>query len=154
MSILTREFFESEAARCMETLFEKVPSSRKFHSGEWMNRDYYIRHLKETVLRIRLNNEVDAYALYKIGSKDNALAAHMAKYLCEEYGHEHMFVSDLSRFGVSIEELNNTPVFFATEKLIGYLRLSIDRDGPAPSAIWSWFVEWYSDRYILQTFIT
>ncbi len=131
--MLTRESLEKEAAKSMEYMFENIPKTREFHAGEWMNRDYFIRHLKETVLRIRLNNEVDAYALYKIGASDNVLAANLAKYLYEEYGHEHMFTADLARFGVSIEELNSTPVFFATDKLMGYLRLVIDRDGPAPT---------------------
>jgi hypothetical protein len=99
------------------------------------------------VLRIRLNNEVDAYALFKVGSKDDSLAAKLAKYLAEELGHEGMFTRDLAKFGLSIEEMNATPIFPSTAKLMGYLRLAADSRGPAPTTVWDWFVEWYSDRY-------
>ncbi|MEV7597049.1 hypothetical protein AB0O91_06620 [Kitasatospora sp. NPDC089797] len=147
MSKLDRDSFEALAAQLMEKQFQRVPKLRELHQGEWIDRDYYIRHIAETVLRIRLNNEVDAYALYRVGSQDDVLAAKLARYLAEEYGHEHMFTRDLERFGMSIEQLDATPVFTSTAMLMGYLRLEADRSGPAPTTIWDWFVEWYSDRY-------
>ncbi|WP_198035193.1 iron-containing redox enzyme family protein [Streptacidiphilus rugosus] len=135
------------AAELMERQFERVPRMRELHSGEWIERDYYVRHMTETVLRIRLNNEVDTYALFKVGSQDDTLAARLAQYLAEEFGHEGMFTRDLARFGVGIDALNATPVFPSTAKLMGYLRLAADTRGPAPTTLWDWFVEWYSDRY-------
>jgi len=138
---------EDLAAELMEKQFQRVPKMRELHAGEWMDRDYFVRHLVETVLRIRLNNEVDAYALFKVGSKDDSLAAKLAKYLAEELGHEGMFTRDLARFGLSIKELNATSIFPSTAKLMGYLRLAADSRGPAPTTVWDWFVEWYSDRY-------
>jgi hypothetical protein len=147
MSKLDRERFESLAAELMEKQFQRVPKMRELHRGEWTDRGYYIRHITETVLRIRLNNEVDSYALYKVGSQDDALAAKLAKYLAEEFGHENMFTRDLEKFGLTIDQLNATPVFSSTAKLMGYLRLEADRSGPAPTTIWDWFVEWYSDQY-------
>ncbi|MER5886124.1 iron-containing redox enzyme family protein [Streptomyces sp. NPDC001941] len=147
MSKLDRQRFESLAAELLEKQFQRVPKLRELHQGEWIDRDYYVRHITETVLRIRLNNEVDAYALYRVGSKDDVLAAKLARYLAEEYGHEHMFTRDLERFGLTIEQLDATPVFPSTAMLMGYLRMEADRSGPAPTAIWDWFVEWYSDRY-------
>lgn len=142
-----RERLEKAAHDAMEDLFERVPKAREFHAGEWIDREYYQRHLMETVLRIRLNNEVDAYGLYKIGYRDNRLAATLAQYLAEEYGHEELFIRDIARFGVSKEELDATNVFPSTEKLIGYLYFAINRHGPLPTMVWNWFVEWYSDRY-------
>ncbi len=147
MSGLDRGRLETLAAELLEKQFQRVPKLRELHRGEWIDRDWYIRHITETVLRIRLNNEVDSYALYKVGSKDDALAAKLARYLAEEFGHENMFVRDLERFGLSFEALNATPIFTSTAKLMGYLRLEADRSGPAPTTIWDWFVEWYSDRY-------
>jgi hypothetical protein len=120
---------------------------RDLHAGKWIEREYFVRHVMETVLRIRLNNEVDTYALFKVGSQDDALAAKLAKYLAEEFGHEGMFARDLAKFGISMERLNATPVFPSTNKLMGYLRLAADTRGPAPTTVWDWFVEWYSDRY-------
>jgi hypothetical protein len=147
MEKLDRSRLESLATELMEKQFERVPRMRELHAGEWIERDYFVRHVMETVLRIRLNNEVDTYALFKVGSQDDALAAKLAKYLAEEFGHEGMFARDLARFGVTIEQLDATPVFPSTNKLMGYLRLAADTRGPAPTTVWDWFVEWYSDRY-------
>ncbi|MEV6672289.1 hypothetical protein [Streptomyces sp. NPDC051162] len=147
MSKLDRDRLESLAAELLEKQFKRVPKMRELHRGEWIDRDYYIRHITETVLRIRLNNEVDSYALYKVGSQDDQLAAKLARYLAEEFGHENMFTRDLQKFGLTIEQLDATPVLVSTAKLMGYLRLEADHAGPAPTTIWDWFVEWYSDRY-------
>ncbi|MGW4211250.1 iron-containing redox enzyme family protein [Lentzea sp. NPDC004789] len=144
---LDRTRLEKLAADLMEEQFQRVPRMREFHAGEWIDRDYYIRHVIETVLRIRLNNEVDTYALFKVGSKDDTLAANLAKYLAEEFGHETMFTRDLKKFGLSAEELETYDVFPTTKQLMGYLRLAADDRGPAPTTVWDWFVEWYSDRY-------
>ncbi|MET8758733.1 iron-containing redox enzyme family protein [Lentzea sp. NPDC004782] len=144
---LDRTRLEKLAADLMEEQFQRVPQMREFHAGEWIDRDYYIRHVIETVLRIRLNNEVDTYALFKVGSKDDTLAANLAKYLAEEFGHETMFTRDLKKFGLSAEELETYDVFPTTKQLMGYLRLAADDRGPAPTTVWDWFVEWYSDRY-------
>jgi hypothetical protein len=144
---LNRERLETLAADLMEKQFERIPKMREFHTGEWIDKDYYIRHVVETVLRIRLNNEVDTYALFKVGSKDDALAANLAKYLAEEFGHETMFTRDLKKFGFTAEDLAASEVFPTTKQLMGYLRLAADDRGPAPTTVWDWFVEWYSDRY-------
>ncbi|NUS28470.1 MAG: hypothetical protein HOV92_30195 [Streptomyces sp.] len=147
MTKLDRSRLESLAEELMEKQFQRVTKLRELHAGEWTDRDYYIRHITETVLRIRLNNEVDTYALFKVGSKDDSLAAKLAQYLAEEFGHEGMFTRDLNKFGFTSEQLEATDVFPATKQLMGYLRLEADKRGPAPTTVWDWFVEWYSDRY-------
>ncbi|MFI9819156.1 iron-containing redox enzyme family protein [Streptomyces sp. NPDC052013] len=144
---MSRTRLEKLAADRMEALFEKVPGAREFHDGSWTDREYYKRHLIETVLRIRLNNEVDAYGLYKVGSKDHRLAATLAQYLSEENNHEGMFLRDLKRFGIEKDEVDALRPFPSTEYLMGYLYFAINEQGPLPTAVWNWFVEWYSDRY-------
>jgi Iron-containing redox enzyme len=138
---------KNHAAHEMERLFAKVPFAREFHTGASSHPEYYKRHLMETILRIRLNNEVDAYCLYKIGYKNNKLAVKLAQYLAEELGHENFFLQDLKGLGVEKDELDATAPFFSTEKLIGYLYHAINHDGPMPTMVWNWFVEWYSDTY-------
>lgn len=138
---------KNHAAHEMERLFAKVPFAREFHTGASSHPEYYKRHLMETILRIRLNNEVDAYCLYKIGYKNNKLAVKLAQYLAEELGHENFFLQDLKGLGVEKAELDATAPFFSTEKLIGYLYHAINHDGPMPTMVWNWFVEWYSDTY-------
>lgn len=143
----TVEQAKNHATSQMEKLFATVPFARDFHTGAASHPEYYKRHLMETILRIRLNNEVDSYCLYKIGYKNNKLAVKLAKYLAEEFGHENFFLQDLKGLGVEKETLDATPVFFSTEKLIGYLYHAINQDGPMPTMVWNWFVEWYSDTY-------
>lgn len=144
---MSRERLEKLAAEGMERLFEKVPKAREFHAAEWSDPDYYRRHLVETVLRIRLNNEVDAYGLYKVGYKDHRLAATLARYLSEENNHEGMFLRDLKEFGLSKDDVDATRPLPSTEYLMGYMYFSINQEGPLPTTVWNWFVEWYSDRY-------
>ncbi|SMP22741.1 Iron-containing redox enzyme [Laceyella tengchongensis] len=145
--IPTREEMESIAKEEMEKLFETVPMIKEFHAGQAIDREYYKRHLMETIIRIGLNNEVDSYCLYKIGYSDNKLAQLLSTYLAEEFGHDNLFLSDLEKFGVTREEVKNTPPLFSTQLLIGYMYYSIDKDGPMPTMVWNWFVEWYSDQY-------
>jgi hypothetical protein len=130
-----------------ERLFGRVPFAREFHTGEATDLAYYRRHLMETVIRIRLNNEVDAFCLHKIAHDDHKLAGQLATYLAEELGHEDLFLADLKRLGVSREQLDATPPFIATRKLIGFMYHSIDKDGPMPTMTWNWLVEWYSDKF-------
>lgn len=142
-----KERMERVATLGMEKIFHKNQVIRDFHNGEWIQEKFYIRHLIETSKRIPLMNETDAYAIYRWCSKDPQLAAKVAHYLSEEMGHELLFARDVARFGVPQEKFVETRVFPSTVKLIGFLRVSIDIDGMLPPAVWSWFVEWYSDRY-------
>ncbi|HEY0165765.1 MAG TPA: iron-containing redox enzyme family protein [Jatrophihabitans sp.] len=144
---LQRSDLDNQLTVCLERQFERVPMMREFHSGQWMHREYYVRHLVETVLRIRLNNEVDGYALYRVGSTDDHLAATLAQYLAEEYGHEHMFMRDIKQLGWTQEQVNATKPFFSTELLMGYLYLCVNKEGPAATTVWNYFVEWYSDQF-------
>ncbi len=144
---LQRADLENQLRTSLEREFDRVPMMREFHSGQWMHREYYLRHLVETVLRIRLNNEVDAYALYRVGYKDDHLAATLAQYLAEEYGHEHMFMRDIKQLGWTQEQVDATKPFRSTEMLMGYLYHSVNQEGPAPTTVWNFFVEWYSDQY-------
>lgn len=139
--------FTERALEEMESLFERVPYAREFHQGKVCDENYYRRHLLETILRIHLNNEVDAYCLYKINNSDDVLSVKLSTYLAEEYGHDHMFLKDLKKFGMTEKQVNDSEPFFSTETLIGYLYQAINKDGGMPTMIWNWFVEWYSDTY-------
>jgi hypothetical protein len=138
---------EQRAALGMERLMNTVPYVREFHEGPTIDRDYYVRHMIEAVLRIRLNNEADAYCLFKISKHLNHPATQLVHYLAEEYGHDELLAEDLLAFGITAEQLATTSPFFSTELLMSYLRYAVDQDGPLPTFVWNWFVEWYSGRY-------
>ena len=100
----------------MEKMFSTVPYTREFHNGLSTHLEYYKRHIIEIILRIKLNNEVDAYSLFKLGYKDNILSKKLATYLSEEYGHEAFFMKDLIELGLTEEQVNKTDPFFSTKK--------------------------------------
>ncbi|MEQ1508055.1 MAG: iron-containing redox enzyme family protein [Myxococcota bacterium] len=138
---------EQLAAALVDHHVFSIPNMRAFHAGTWTDLALYRRHMTEAVLRIRLNNEVDAYCLYKIARRDVPLAQKLARYLAEEFGHEFMFGRDLEALGVSAEALEATEVFPATRMLIGFLHHTCEVDDGMSTMVWNWFVEWYSDRY-------
>lgn len=146
-NVPTRSEMELLAKQEMEKLFNKVNFAKEFHQGESIDKNYYKRHLIETVLRIDLNNEVDAYSLYKLGYSDSFLSQKLSEYLAEEIGHDSLFLHDLKKQGVDKEEVEKTSPFFSTQLLIGFLYYSIKQDGALPTMVWNWFVEWYSDTY-------
>ncbi|MFE9454375.1 iron-containing redox enzyme family protein [Streptomyces sp. NPDC006739] len=145
---LDRERLENLALELTHKQFDQVPLLREWHEGTWTDREFYKRYMVEVVLQIRLNNVADAYALYKASYGDYRLAAKLARYLADEIGHEGMFVKDLAHLGVTLEEINATDVYPATAKTMGYLRIATDERGPAPVALWDWYLEWWSDRYM------
>jgi hypothetical protein len=138
---------EDHVLQEIEKFFNRVPFAREFHEAKWTNREYYKRHIIEAILRIDLNNEVDAYCLYKISCRNKSIAKKLVTYLAEEYGHDSFFINDLKEFGIEEEEILNTQPFFSTQLLIGYLYYSIESDGAMPTIVWNWLVEWYSNRY-------
>lgn len=131
----------------MEKMFNTITYAREFHSGQSTDFEYYKRHVVEIILRIKLNNEVDAYSLFKIGYKDNFLSKKLATYLSEEYGHEAFFMNDLVAMGMTEKQVQEAVPFFSTQKLIGYIYYSIMQDGAMPTMVWNWLVELYSDTY-------
>ncbi|MPW23653.1 conserved hypothetical protein [Paraburkholderia piptadeniae] len=142
-----RIHLEQVAEQAMEQMFATSPETAAFHRGNWIDSEYYRRHLVETVLQNRLNNEVDAFALYKLGYKDNMLAQILAQYLAGKYGRHGLFFRDIERFGLSADHVDCVRPFHSTDRLIHSLYLSIGREGPLSTIVWDWFVEWYSDRY-------
>lgn len=135
------------AEKGMSALFERVPFARVFHLGQETNLAYFRRHLIETVVRMKLDIQTDAYALYKMRPFDNDLSRKFAQYLSEEAGHDEMFLADIKRFGIDRDEALATKPFNSTENLIGLFYYNLNHVGPMMTVLWGWLVEWYSDNY-------
>ena len=131
----------------MEKMFLEVPFAREFHLGQKTDLAYFRRHLIETVVRMRLDIQTDAYALYKMRHLDNDLSKKFALYLSEESGHDEMFLQDIQKFGISHEEAISTKPLLSTENLIGFFYYQINHESPMLTVLWGWFVEWYSDNF-------
>ena len=142
-----KQELEGIAHAQMEKMFSDVPFARDFHLGQKTDLLYFRRHLIETVVRMRLDMQTDAYALYKMRPLDNELSKKFAQYLSEESGHDDMFLVDIQKFGISRAEAISTKPLLSTENLIGYFYYHINHEGPMLTVLWSWLVEWYSDNF-------
>lgn len=112
---------------------------------EGAERDFYCRDMIQAVLRIRLNNEVDARCLTELLHHNNTEGAEVIlAYLSEEYGHDEMLALDLEAMGVSRAEIDATQPLLATKLLMAYIETSTRRDGFLPDLVWAWFIELYS----------
>ncbi|MGA8495835.1 MAG: hypothetical protein WB764_10155 [Xanthobacteraceae bacterium] len=128
-------------------IFTTAPHMERFCMGQWTDRRHFTRYLIELVLRARLNNQADAYCLYRLGNRDGWLARELSAYLAQEYTHEDYALGDLAALGVEAAEVNRTRPLLSTEQLIGYLYVAGERDGPMPNVVWNWYQQWFSDRY-------
>lgn len=109
--------------------YESVPYASHFVSGDNLDLDYYKRHNIETVLRIRRKRLVDAYAIRYFTLHDPRAAALWCKYAEEEMLHDHMFLRDLAKVGVTKEEAYATEPMLATKLMMGYLLYGMEYDG-------------------------
>ncbi|QVK31116.1 hypothetical protein [Pseudomonas syringae] len=70
---------ESTVDTCLEAEFKKDTVMGEFHKGDWFNESYYKRHILECVIRIHMNNELDARAV-QVAAVDNISAAKQLSY--------------------------------------------------------------------------
>ncbi|MBX8475859.1 hypothetical protein K5D38_13795 [Pseudomonas cichorii] len=143
---------ESTVDTCLDAEFKKDNIMGEFHQGDWFNEHYYKRHILECVIRIHMNNELDARAV-QVAAVDNISAAkQLSYYLYDEFGHDEMFGQDLTTYGYSKSDVQAEFAFPETWKLMGYLNLCVSKFGPLPAITWDWFLEYYGDKY--SSFIT
>jgi hypothetical protein len=132
----------------IDAVLRALPSSGNLTADDPASRALFARIILHDILRIRLNNYLDAYCLqHLLRTGDKQAARHLLTYLHEEFGHDEMLVEDLAAFGCTHADVDVARPLFSTELLIAYLRFAIDVDGALPDFVWNWFVEWYSARY-------
>jgi hypothetical protein len=137
---------EDRAAKQLDRMLASSAFLKGFHEGTETHQGFYRRHILETAIRIRMNNEVDSFALTKT-IRDDRAAEQLLAYLHEEYGHDRMFEEDLRVMGLSERDLAEAEPLFATELLMAFLWRAVEKDGMLPALLWDWLVEWYSARY-------
>lgn len=143
---------ESTVDACLEVEFKKDEVMSDFHNSDWFNEGYYKRHILECVIRIHMNNELDARAV-QVAAVDNIPAAkQLSYYLYDEFGHDEMFGQDLITYGYAKSQVTAESAFPETYKLMGYLNLCVNKFGPLAAITWDWFLEYYGDKY--NPFIT
>jgi hypothetical protein len=139
------EVMEEEAA----LFLDRVPGASHLTDDQPLNEAYYIRHRIETIKRIRLTARTDAIALSLMVEEDYDAARPWGRYVCEELEHDRLFLADLAAHGITEAAVHATPVFPATQDMIGYLDDKIRECGAIAAVAYSIFVEWNSIRYSL-----
>jgi len=136
-------FMQAETKR----LFDRVPSATHLaDSGVLLDERYYLRHRIETVKRIWLTSQTDALALAAMVEEDYEAARWWSKYIYQELNHDILYVKDLEKHGLTLEEIALTPVYPATTAMVSFIRNSIPLIGSIAAVAYSVWVEWNSDK--------
>jgi len=132
----------------VEAVLAALPETAPMQGEDGDSRALYARIVMQDILRIRLNNHLDAYCLQHLMRTGHTEAARqLLTYLYEEFGHDELLVEDLLPLGFTRTDVDAAAPLFSTELMIAYLKFAIDVDGALPDFVWNWFVEWYSARY-------
>lgn len=121
--------------------YETVPYANHFETKD-LNKKYYIRHLIETALRIRILRVSEAKALVELAKIQPEAAQVWAKYECDEMLHDELFIKDLEKAGVTREEFLTYEPYLSTKLLTGYFSYLLDHEGPLGVIVYSYLVEY------------
>ena len=122
-----------------------VPFAQHFEKAEKVHDGYYVRHLIETVYRIRLLRMIESKAIGEIAKVSPEAAQVWAHYETEEMIHDEMFVADLKRV-VGRDEapalLRQTEPYLSTKLLAGFFGYLLEHEGPLGVVAYSYLVEY------------
>ncbi|BAG05792.1 hypothetical protein [Microcystis aeruginosa] len=136
-------FFQQEVNKIIMT----VPyAGHLTDKNQVLNEKYYVRHLIETIKRIRLTSQTDALALAYMIDEDYEAARLWGRYTAQEMTHDLLFIKDLRQHGYTEKQVFEIQPFQATEAMIDYLKNKIKEIGSLPAVAYSLFVEWNSDQ--------
>lgn len=107
-----------------------------------IHREYYIRHLIETIWRIRLLRVSESKALSEIAKIHPVAAQIWANYESEEMTHDELFAQDLYSQNVSKETILATEPYLSTKLLTGFFSYLLDHEGPLGVVVYSYLVEY------------
>lgn len=106
-----------------------------------VNKEYYVRHLIETALRIRLLRTVEAHAQAEISKISPEAAQMWARYEMEEMIHDELFIKDYEAMGGRKDVLAVIEPFLSTKLLAGYFYYLLQHEGPLGVVVYSYLVE-------------
>ena len=147
--------FRTKVDRLLDELivktYENAPIARYLLSSSQVDKELFIRHTFETILRIRLARIADSKAINLFTKSDPVAAQKWAKYMEEEMLHDRLFLKDLHNMGVEDEaSVYETEPFLATKLLQGYLYYTLDTEGPRGLICKSYFVEYTTRKTQMQ----
>jgi hypothetical protein len=118
-----------------------VPFATHFEE-QTIHKKYYVRHLIETIWRIRLLRISESKALAEI-AKINPYAAQIwANYEREEMIHDELFAQDLLAQNISRDVIIKTEPYLSTKLLTGFFLYLLEHEGPLGVVAYSYLVEY------------
>jgi len=118
-----------------------VPFAKHFE-GTDVHRSYYQRHLIETALRIRMLRVIESRALSEITKTSPRAAQIWANYEREEMLHDKLFMDDLERTGMKVQDTLEIEPFLSTKLLSGFFSYLLEHEGPLGVVMYSYLVEY------------
>ncbi len=109
-----------------------------------VDRQYFVRHSIETVLRIRHKRMIDALVIHYFTKHNPKLAKAWAHYTEDEMLHGHLFARDTEKLaGISLEEIyQQYEPLFSTQLLNGYFYFTLEHEGPLAAITSAYFLEY------------
>ncbi|MGW0210926.1 iron-containing redox enzyme family protein [Streptomyces sp. NPDC003233] len=127
----------------IEDFYRDVPFARHFLDSGSVDMGYYKRHTIETILRIRRKRTVDAHIIRYFTLHDPRRAKIWANYTDDEMLHDRLFMADLEKVGLTVEEVYGTDPLLATKLLNGYFLYYLEyEDSPMAGIASSYFLEY------------
>lgn len=149
VEVINPEFYAQANARLdgmIETFCEATPAARYLATSSSIDKELFVRHTIETILRIRLARTADSKVIQHFTRTNPFAAQKWSKHTQETMLLDRLFLKDLRHLGVSEETVYGTDPLLATQLLQGYLYYTIEHDGPRGLLSESYFVEYLTRK--------
>src|SRR5690606_3839884 len=142
-NIELRKKVDAKLDAMIEQFYRDVPYGAHQRDAADLDKEYFVRHSIETVLRIRHKRMIDALVIHYFTKHDARAAKAWAEYTEDEMLHGHMFAKDLERLaGLTVEDVYKHDPLFATKLLNGYFYFTLEHEGPMASIASAYFLEY------------
>jgi len=139
-----REKVDHTLNSMIERFYNEVPHGKYQKESKEIDKNYFIRHSIETVLRIRHKRMIDALVIHYFTKHNPRLAKSWANYIEDEMLHGHMFARDIEKLsGLTLDDIyQNYEPLFSTKLLNGYFYFTLEHEGPLASIASAYFLEY------------
>jgi hypothetical protein len=130
----------------IEAFYDATPAARSLATSTSIEKNLFVRHTVETILRIRLARIADSKVIEHFTRTNPFAAQKWCSYTEQVMLHDRLFLKDLKSIGVSEETVSGTDPLIATKLLQGYLYYTIEHEGPCGILSKSYFVEYITRK--------
>ncbi|HET7501606.1 MAG TPA: hypothetical protein VFK02_11400 [Kofleriaceae bacterium] len=126
----------------VEAFYGSAPAVRQLATSPTIDKQLFVRHTIETILRIRLARIADSKVILHFARTNPFAAQKWCTYTEQAMLRDRLFLRELRNLGVSDESVSGADTSLATKLLQGYLYYTIEHEGPCALLSKSYFVEY------------